>query len=387
MKTIKNIGSGFWSFLDILLIVICIISIGMFIYLRFLAPEKKTEMVTYINEVENVDGKKCVVQVVYYENKDKSGEELLEVKLTGYTDTEAKELASFGIQVIGDFNKLSYKNDCKYVSKTWGIFATEVKEYYSFLGDGLGKKNEQQGRLCFYSETDDLSYKNVDSPFDDAGSIRLKIDDKMYRFSFDCDVAKSEQKLWTSFLSRSSLSLFVKNVYEKIKTVPVGNSKQTFGFKNMFKVEEFKNNQWENITNQDDVFNYCYMDFTHYTQGAQTARDSLFKQVKYNTNWTINGSSLLDEHFSDKSIYYLDENDCCFKYNSITNKHEFDITDNFYNKFKDKKNINYKLIIDLDYLKSIEVVFGGVKESNRLNELGITKYYTKTGDTLTEVII
>lgn len=376
------------NILDILVIIICIVSIVLFIYLKRLAPEKKTELVTNMGPLENVDGKVCVVQVSYYENKDKSGEELFEIKLTGYTDTNAKEITSFGVQIIGDFNELNHDDKFRFTTKTWWItvIPTESKQIYTFLGNGLGHKNENQGKLCFYKETDNLSYRNVDTAFDDLGTIRLQIDGKIYRFSFDSDVASSELEWPATRLYRSSLSLFVKNLYENVKTTPIGHYYRTFEFKNMFKVEEFKNNQYENITNQDDVYNYCYVDVTHYTTGAKTANDSIFSQVKYSTNWTYGDASLLDEHFSDKSIYYLSQNDCKFEYDNTLNKHLFDITDNCYNAYKNKKQ-NYELIIDLDYLNSINVAFGGVKQTNRLSKLGITKYYTKTGDTLQEVAL
>ena len=379
------------NILDILVIIICLVSIVLFIYLKWLAPEKVTEMVTYMSPLETTDGRECVVKVSYYENKDKSGEELFEVKLSGYTDTNAKEITSFGVQIIGDFKKLAQLNDCSKVSQTGFLgVATKVDIYYSFLGSfygiSLGRDNSNAGKLFFYSETDNLSYKNVDTSFDDFGYIRLKYEDKVYAFQFGYENNISSQFLWQKNYRINSFSSFVKNLYEKVKTTPTGQFNTTFGFKDMFKVYEYKNNQYENITNQDDVYNYCYVDVTHYTTGAKTANDSIFSQVKYSTNWTYGDASLLDEHFSDKSIYYLSQNDCKFEYDNTLNKHLFDITDNCYNSYKNKKQ-NYELIIDLDYLNSINIAFGGVKQTNRLSELGITKYYTKTGDILQEVVL
>lgn len=368
------------NILDILVIILCIASILMFIYLKWLAPEKKTEMVTYMSPLETTDGRECVVKVTYYENKDKSGEELFEVQLSGYTDTNAKEITSFGVQIIGDYKKLVVVEATRQ-NKNWLFFSTDEDKYDTFLFPS----NEQQGRLCFYSQIDGYSYKNVDTAFDDFGFIRLKVDDKVYGFSFGCEI-DSWNDLWVKKHHVSSLSSFIYNLREKVKTIPIGHTYQTFGFKDMFKVYEYKNNQYENITNQDDIYNYCYIDVTHYTTGAKTANDSVFSQVKYSTNWTYGDASLLDEHFSDKSIYYLSQNDCKFEYDNTLNKHLFDITDNCYNTYKNKKQ-NYELIIDLDYLNSINVVFGGVKQKNRLSELGITKYYTKTGDTLQEVAL
>lgn len=385
MKEEKNNISGFFKFIDLLIIIFSLIGISLFVYLRFLAPEKKTEMVTHINEVEDVNGKKCVVQVVYYENKDGSGEELLEVKLNGYSDTNGNEIVSFGVQILGNSATIE-QGVCTKKNKSvlFGAITTDDTRYYSFLVQKVFEYDdecpdnikENLKRISVYSESDNLSYKNVDAPFDDFGFIRVEIDGKMYRFSFGYEYETVSDLILTSHYL-STFSSFVMNIKEKIATVPVGKSKQTFGFKNMFKVEEFKNNQWENITNQDDIFNYCYMDFTHYTSGAKTARDSLFKQIQYNTNWSIQGASLLDDHFGDEPIHYLSENDCKFTFNQTTNKHDFDITENCYNNYKDKKDLNLVLILDESYLTKIPVVIGKLKENSLLKKLGVTKYYIK----------
>ena len=362
------------NILDIVILILCIVSIGLFIYLKWLAPDKYTEMVTYMGVLENVDNKVCAVNVSYYENKDGSGEELFEIKLSGYTDTNAKEITSFGVQVLGDFKKLA-SYETKRINKKWLFFETDRDYYTTILDFNRNSKN-----LCFYSETDDLSYKNVDTSFDDFGFIRLKINDKIYAFCFGCEI-RTESSLGVTSRAISSFSSFILNMHEKVKSLPVGHSYTTFGFKNMFKVMEFKDNQYNDITNQDDVFNYCYVNVNHYTTGAKTANDSVFKNIQYNTNWSINGASLLDGHFSDKSTYCLTEKDCVFKYDETLNKHLFDINDNCYKNYIKKKNLNYELVLDLDYLTSVDIIFGGVSSNNRLKELGITKYYiTSNGE-------
>lgn len=372
--------SGLISVLYIIVMIICLASIGMFVYLKWLAPEKHTEMVIYMNPLETADGKVCVVQASYYENKDKSGEELFEVKISGYTDTNAKEIVSFGVQIVGDINKLT-KVEVARVSKTGFLGFTTEMEYYQSI---LNKKNDD--KLCFYTTSDNLTYKNVDTAFNDFGYIRLKYEDKIYAFDFGAKKNDRRNLLWIKNSDVSSLSGFIFNIYEKVKTVPVGHFYRTFEFKNMFTAMEYKNNQYNDITNQDEVFNYCYIDVNHYTSGAKTATDSIFNQVKYNTNWTINGASLLDEHFSDKSIYYLSQNDCKFTYDETINKHKFDISERCYDAYKNKK-LNYILVLDLDYLESINVVLGDIKQNSLLSKLGVTKYYTKSGDVLTEVTL
>lgn len=366
------------SVLYILVMIVCILSMAFFAYLKWLAPDKLTELVTHMNPLETTDGRVCVIQTSLYENTDGTGEEVFDVKISGYTDTTAKEITSFGVQVIGGVDKL-VKTDAYRVSKTGFLgVPTEVEHYSSVFSKSNANK------LSFYTTTDNLTYKNVDKEFDDFGYIRLNVNDKIYAFSFGAKQQEISKILWETDIQVSSLSNLILNLYEKTKTTPVGRFSRTFEFQNMFKALEFKNNKYEDVSNQDAIFNYCYIDVNHYTTGAKTASDSLFGQIKYDNNWTIDGASLLDGHFADKSTYYLTEKDCKFIYDETTNKHYFDLTDNCYNFYKDKK-LNYKLVLDLDYLQSINVAFGGVKESNRLSQLGITKYFTKSGKDITEV--
>ena len=367
------------SVLYILVMIVCILSMAFFAYLKWLAPDKLTELVTHMNPLETTDGRVCVIQTSLYENTDGTGEEVFDVKISGYTDTTAKEITSFGVQIVGDINEIARHNLWRETKTGFLGFATEGQWYLSILTKDNIKK------LSFYTSTDGLTYKNVDGQFNDFGYIRLKIDDKIYAFALGANRGKGDSAfLWQTNYQVSSLSRLILDLYEKTKTTPVGRFSRTFEFQNMFKALEFKNNKYEDVSNQDAIFNYCYIDVNHYTTGAKTASDSLFGQIKYDNNWTIDGASLLDGHFADKSTYYLTEKDCKFIYDETTNKHYFDLTDNCYNFYKDKK-LNYKLVLDLDYLQSINVAFGGVKESNRLSQLGITKYFTKSGKDITEV--
>ena len=382
----KSKGKNILEIILIIYLIFCVIASAFWIYRKYFAPEIKTEMQTYLNEIEDTNGKRCIVQAVYYENKDNSGVELLDVKLSGYSDTKSKNIVSFGVQIIGDFEKLKQTDELsQVVGRGFLGIATTINRSYSFIGDELGQQNANSGMLCFYEESDNLNYKAVDSAFDDFGSILVKINDVNYRFCLG--YARDEmQFLWENHRWTSSLSEFVKSIYEKIGSCPVGQSKHTFGFKDMFKVMKEENNEFVNITNQDDIYNYCYVDFTHYTSGAKTANDSLFKQIQYNTNYVYLNNSLLDEHFSDESIYYLTEQNCTFTYNSTTNQHDFDISSATYNEYKNK-NLNYKLVIDKDYLDSINVVLGNLKSNSNLVRHGLTKYYIKENGVITGVTV
>lgn len=350
------------------------------IYLKYFAPDSFTELVVNASTVEDTNGKHAVCQVKYYENADNTGIELLEVQFTGYTDTTQTNISSFGVQIVGSINDLKATNNFKKTTKKNFLnMALAQNRYYTFISNLSNKKyqygqmNFDAGKLCFYKESDNLNYANVDTAFDDFGYIRFSIDDTIYALQPGV-VYSSYKEVWTTCYKVSSLSEFILNMQEIASSCPVGHSAKTFIFKDMFRLFEYKNGKYEEVSLQDNIFTNLFIDFEHYTTGATTANDSMFKMIQYNTNYTINGSSLLDEHFSDKALYKLTEQDFVFNYSEETSGHVGTLNDSCYN-YLVKNNIkNLHIVIDKDYLTSIGCVYTGLSKTY-LEAFNIAGYY------------
>ena len=384
MKTLKVILSS----IGILIFFALIFCIGYWVYYKFFAPERFTELTINLSTVEDTNGKKPILEVVYYENADNSGVELLDVKLNGYSDINATNIVSFGVQVIGGLNNLESATNYPVVTATThplGIMtvANDIKHIYTFIDGDIGKRNHDAGKIAFYEESDNLNYANVNTDFNDFGYIRVEIEEKVYalKFGYNRDFWKV---LWETHHNSSSLSEFVKDVGEQVKRCPIGEINKTFGYKDMFEIFEIIDGKFENVSNQDETYSYMFINFKHYQTGAKTAKDSLFKQIQYNPNFVVDGHSQLDEHFSDKSIFNINEQWLEFKFNEEKQAHYFDLQEKCFNYLKDK-NLNVELIIDLDYLKEIGIAFGGLAENSKLQELGIKSYYTLTNGVKSEV--
>lgn len=369
---------------SILLLCLLVCSV-LWIYIKFFAPETKTELSVNLSTVEDTNGKKSILQVKYYENKDKSGVELLDVKFNYYSDLNATNVVASGIQIIGNFDDLKYSNVLEQSTKQGFLnFSTETKISYSFIGGKYGKENHDAGKLCFYEESDNLNFRDVNNDFNDFGYIRVEIEDKIYMLQFG-KVMNEYKILWENRQFSSSLSQFIKDVSLQVKSLPSGHSQKNFPYKNLFTIYELqKDGKYRDVSEQDNVFTYFYMDFEHYTSGAKTANDSLFNQIKYDVNFTINGATKLDEHFSDEHILKINENWCRFEFNEEENKHYFDLTDKAYNQLKGK-GLKLKLILDYDYLIENSIVLGGVKENSKLKKLGVTEYYIYSKENSTEI--
>lgn len=377
-KTAKTI-------LDVIVTILLIFFLAAdayWIYLKFFAPDSFTELVVNASTVEDTDGKHAICKVVYYENADNTGIELLEVQFTGYTDTTQTNISSFGVQIIGSINDLkATERLTKTVSTGFLGFSTEVWHYYSFIGSqqinfistDYGASNYEAGKLCFYKESDNLTYANVDTAFDEFGYIRFGINDKTY--ALQPGLSRNEYNVfWTQHKDVSSLSEFILNMQEIASSCPVGHSAKTFIFKDMFRLFEYKNGKYEEVSLQDNIFTNLFIDFEHYTTGATTANDSMFGMIQYNTNFTVNGSSLLDEHFSDKALYKLTEQDFVFNFSEETSGHTGTLNEDCYN-YLIKNNIqNLHIVIDKDYLTSIGCVYTGLSKTH-LEEFNIAGYY------------
>lgn len=383
-----KIKVGLDIFLTIYLII-CIIFSGLWIYIKFFAPKTNTEMITYLSTLQDVNGnEKTIVQANLYENKNGDGISLFEVKLSGYSDKDGTDIISFGIQVVGDFSELK-TTWVEYVAESGFLgIPTRKNKYYTFLstwyGESYGETNEKNGLLYFYEETDGLNYVNVNSAFNDFGFIRVKIDDKAYKLCLGIATDTNKNEWFADIYQVSSFSMFINDIYQQISSLPFGSHKKTFGYKNMFCVMEEKDGKYENITNQDEIFNYFQIEFNHYKEGATTARDSIFQSIQYNPSFAINGASLLDEYFFNKTYCVLTEQNCIFRYNFDTNKYDIDLNDESYNYYKDKKQ-NYILIFDQTVLKdkNLSGKLGKIQENSLLSELGITTYkYKSTGGVL-----
>lgn len=362
-------------FLSIYL-VFCFIACAFWVYYKFFRPDTFTNSVIYANEVEDINGKKSFMEINSYNN-------LFEIKFNYYTDYDSTDVISCGVQIL-NYDELSSRK-FNYNTSITGLFYNSV--YFSYMADTCGTKNLSNKNLCFYEESDNISFKAVSNELNEFGCFKIEIDGVSYALQLG-RLSGGTRRFITYYDQKSSLSQLIKSMYEVYNEgiQDIGVHYQTFPFKDLFDVYKFNGKEYEQI--DSDIFEtYIYTKVTNYNVDAKTAKDSIFGQIQYNSNWTNgDGESLLDEYFSDTSLFKLTEQNCRFEYDSNTNNHIACINEKTYNEYKDK-NLNYALVFDLDYLENIGVVFGGVKNDEYLQMLNITSYYTLSNGILTEVVI
>lgn len=353
-------------------LILCIVAGAVWIYFKFFKPDSFTESSIYANEVEDVNGKKTVMEINSYNN-------LFEIKFNYYSDYNSTDVIGSGIQILNyeDLRADEIRTDGWHWSR-----------WYSFLSGPNGQYNYDSKNLCFYQESDGLSYTGISDGSDEFGCLKIEIDGISYALKLGRVMNVEEGLLWTTISTKSSLSLLIKNMYEIYHNgkFQSGTYYLTFPFKDYFDVYKFDGKKYELI--ETDIFDtYIYTKFTNYNEDAKTAKDSIFGQVQYNSNWVKDKSqSLLNEYFSDSTIFKLTEQNCKFTFDETVNKHIADINDKTYNEYKDKKQ-NYTIVFDLDYLNTTDILFGGVNKDGRIKDLNITSYYTLSNGVLTEVTL
>ena len=171
----------------------------------------------------------------------------------------------------------------------------------------------------------------------------------------------------------------------------VVNTSVEFEFKDVFNLMVWNENQgkYVDVTDADVFKSYVYISINTHNEGAKSVNDSIFKCVSGNANWVNEGTDLTKEYATNETYYLLTKDNLEFKFDNDKNYHVATINEETYTifiqKFKDSK-INFKLLIDNDYLKNNSIVFGEL-DSLYLNELNIDNYYVLNNGVISEVAV
>lgn len=351
-------------------LVLCTVAIGLWVYLKFFKPDSFTNSAIYANTVEDINGKKPVMEINSYNN-------LFELKFNYYTDYKSTDVIGSGVQIL-DFDNL------KSIQYSSGIIHSRA--VFSYMFGVVGEKNYESKRLCFYEESDGLSFAGINNTLEEFGCFKIEIDGTSYALQLGRDMNVKTGIFGTTHGCKSSFSLLIQRMYEIYHngTYQSGTHYTTFPFKDYFDVYKFNGKEYKK--DESNIWDtYIWTKFTNYTEDAKTAKDSIFGQVQYNSNWT-NGTqdNLLNDHFSDKNYFILTAQNCKFTFDETKAKHIADINETSFNKYKNEKQ-NYTIVFDLDYLDEVGIIFGGINKNGHIKDLNITSYFTLKDGVLTEV--
>lgn len=346
-----------------LILILCIVADGIFIYNKWFAPEKTTTGDINLSLIDTPNGKTEFCEINFYENKDNSGIALFEIKFNYHVNQEDYQTHTSGLQIIGE-PQIEYKRVVK-SSKPYGFLN---------LGTQVFSTNEITNNIYYYKVGKAMSYTNADEySFDEA--FKINLDDKSYQFSFGREMYNLNSDALHYETMLSSPWIFAEKLYTAIKDNKIGTGFNTFEFKEMFTVSEYtENGKFDTeLDLVDEIMSHLYIKVNHYTTGAKTYEDSIFKRIQNNSHFSIEGSVSTSNYFADKSFYKITENDFIFTYNEEAGGHIAKLNKKCFNFINKNKIKNLEIVINNDYLKSLNIVLKKVS-TDYLNELGLTKY-------------
>ena len=238
-------------------------------------------------DLENDSDTKYTFVVNYYANEDNAEDsvELLEVKLTSYTDYEKTAVYSYGIQFINPTENLKFdselgKKDVKSISLVNRYYDT----YFKCPSD----------KVFYLNSVDGVSYDStVDGKIDNKDNAYLiDFDGVTYAFKFN-QISKisSYHILWVKHVkyNRSNFADFLQNIIDPIKSISPEGVYVDIPFKLDTFLTFYEYNEttgkFDNQTNKfaDDTSFIKFKIYTH-KRGATMLNDSLFNRVGENTD-------------------------------------------------------------------------------------------------------
>lgn len=237
---------------------------------------------------KNLDPDTAYTMVVnYYENKDNSGVELFEIKLTSYTDYLMQGVYSTGIQIINPSSMT-----CEVVSNgfEWDFFGGKHYNYRKY-------KVTHSGDIYYFNSVDGYSFNASDELKSASHDLYIvDIDGSPYAFNFDKRVYDYNYTFAaTSYnVYDSSFDYFKYQVYEAVKSLKEDGTylNMPLKFDDVFKLYEYNSSTGEFDIQSTKGYSqeYFHFKFNKYNRGAVIHEDSVFDVIgDYSTGGVIWG--------------------------------------------------------------------------------------------------
>lgn len=417
--------------LGAILFVICLVIDIWYGYILLFGKEKVVSKTFNVSTLTLADGTTTnIFEVEYFANKDNSGYEAFEIKLTNYMDESRESTFIQGLQYIANSTTSSIDiqlahNDVWVSDKPYkvkGHLWWEDKYYYCY-NSYVPTANTD---VFNYMSADDEMYLRSTNPINMETRYKIQIGEDIYLMQFkgialkdedlpnplelgklqkpytptEIGTVRTKHKLTADDIYHTQyytydINLFVKSIYDAVKTATLGtNDDITFEWGNWFNYYKFnpdENAYEENPTDytnvkivSGDIKSYYSIRVKTHEYGLSNAKDSLFGSVLGNRNFSLNndysagdyfiGRTVVDCDISSFDFVTVDENNVALKLNnSFTN---------YYILYKD--SIVLSVVIDLDLLESLGYTFVGFTADNGLDKFNIYECYTTSQGEIVE---
>ena len=317
----------------ICLFIILILFDAWYFYLLKYAPSKTVLTTFNVSTLDKIEGNdNYIVEFNYYANEDKTGVELVELKLKYITNENTTDTMEVGVQLVGQKDKSinSILGKYKHLWDTTGlIVGTAIGGPLGFLiGASVGGANFyasdfQNCDVYKYNKYNNLSYKAT-SEIDANSAFLITMNNESFLMSFKGEqtselmVDKNGAELSNCFI-RYDANYLIMKLFEAVKNSNMTNGTYytKFEFKeNLFNYQKSTgNNVFEDaITDtaemskvKEKVMNYFTIKINSHKRGAVMASDSLFGMIKNQTTFNLTSNTDINNYHSKQQAINLNE--------------------------------------------------------------------------------
>lgn len=378
----------------ILLVLLSLCVDGLFVYYKFFNKDI-TIGVNYLGDQTAIDvkalsaeqqkdyEKRCILEANYFSNDRGNGVELQELQLNYFMDwtLTSDKYRSTGMQYAGN---LSEVNSAILKSDTF-LQSQPDSDYDDFI----------QTDFYYYDRTLDISWSggkginSVATSLDRASNFVVSIGGEPYAIQLDKKSTKKVTSLFgvtvLSITSFANWGQLFKSVVNAIKSNSAGYGDYyiTLDLSNFFTIRKYDTESGKFLA--DDVTNviknYAMLKFHYDSNGAKTAKQSMFGSIECNNSYGLTDEEKNTEYWQERVIFNLTENDLQTRYSEVLNGNLLSLNAGIKNKLATYKRA--KLVIEINVTSENKIIgldfdaFKGVQvEAITINGNGAFKIYS-----------
>ena len=342
-------SKGLKIFLIIILVLSALVD-ALWLTIYFVAPDKvsmKTFNVSGLTGTQDSDGEKIpIIEVNVFDN-------CLETKFNYFCNTDSSEVYSTGVQQLISDNKV-----------TEPVLVNSKRRGFLWMYEDCFQAYKLCGNVYYYNTDNSVSFKATNSLADKEG-FYISIGEDRYFMSFKNTykyIARKKGILLEKsyYYVKLDVNYFLKQLYSSVMNIDNFTSGRiTFEFGDLFDYyketsagvfEKDPVSEQENEKILRQMVSYYNIKVNVHKGNIQRAEQSLFGQVGFNSNY-YTGEIKTTDYYIGKPCYVLNEYD--FEYVYISdNGYNLKVKDSALNYVKSLGDINIKVKINLDNLKS-----------------------------------
>lgn len=274
MKVIKG-------FLVALVIVLCVGALASDIFAIWihLNGDKHKPIVTTNMSQLDTDVKNYIFELKYFENQDKLGKEMFEIKLTAYTGINKNKVYSYGIQILNPSNMNISK---EYVSFKVNLPQWYDDEYYEYSVDYSGTQ------VTYFNSDETVSYTATTALNANNYPYVIDIDSTLYAIDFNKQVLEDTTYNAVGYAYNkyvtSDFNYFVYKMYSAMSTLTTGEgvySNLNINLNDVFNIYEYNvlTGKFDKLSTFGYSAEFMGVKITYVERGAKIHTDSMFNQI------------------------------------------------------------------------------------------------------------